>query len=90
MPTPTASCIDADTMDRQRYSRAQIKAMRDAGTPYRTQVSGVLNPEWVEWLMGFPAGWTDCGDSVTPSSPRSPSTSDGSSSHTTKGAGSYD
>ena len=22
---------------------------------------GSLNPEWVEWLMGFPAGWTDIG-----------------------------
>ena len=21
--------------------------------------SGSLNPEWVEWLMGFPAGWTN-------------------------------
>ena len=21
---------------------------------------GQLNPEWVEWLMGFPIGWTDC------------------------------
>ena len=20
---------------------------------------GSLNPEWVEWLMGFPKGWTD-------------------------------
>jgi len=20
---------------------------------------GSLNPTWVEWLMGFPAGWTD-------------------------------
>lgn len=20
-----------------------------------------LNPRWVEWLMGFPDGWTDCG-----------------------------
>ena len=20
-----------------------------------------LNPEWVEWLMGFPVGWTDIG-----------------------------
>ncbi len=19
-----------------------------------------LNPEWVEWLMGWPIGWTDC------------------------------
>jgi DNA (cytosine-5)-methyltransferase 1 len=23
---------------------------------------GDLNPEFVEWLMGFPPGWTDCGD----------------------------
>jgi hypothetical protein len=24
--------------------------------------SGPLNPPWTEWLMGYPAGWTDCGD----------------------------
>jgi len=24
--------------------------------------TGSLNPTWVEWLMGFPAGWTDCED----------------------------
>lgn len=23
--------------------------------------SSVLNPDWVEWLMGFPPGWTDIG-----------------------------
>jgi hypothetical protein len=28
--------------------------------------SGALNPQWVEWLMGFPVGWTDLGDSATP------------------------
>ena len=22
-------------------------------------ISGSLNPAWVEWLMGFPPGWTD-------------------------------
>ena len=25
------------------------------------QCGGQLNPEWVEWLMGFPVGWTDIG-----------------------------
>ena len=25
----------------------------------RTDVAGHLNPMWVEWLMGFPLGWTD-------------------------------
>ena len=26
--------------------------------------TAALNPEWVEWLMGFPQGWTDvsCGN----------------------------
>jgi hypothetical protein len=23
--------------------------------------SGYLNPDWVEWLMGVPTGWTDLG-----------------------------
>ena len=27
---------------------------------------GQLNPNWVEWLMGFPIGWTDLKDSETP------------------------
>lgn len=32
---------------------------RDGGENLRTAVGGSLNPEWVEWLMGFPIGWTD-------------------------------
>ena len=24
------------------------------------QVTGTLNPTWVEWLMGWPIGWTAC------------------------------
>jgi len=26
----------------------------------RQGITGQLNPPWVEWLMGFPIGWTDC------------------------------
>jgi hypothetical protein len=26
---------------------------------------GFLNPMWVEWLMGFPLGWTDLEDLET-------------------------
>ena len=29
------------------------------------QVGGQLNPQWVEWLMGFPEGWTDSERSET-------------------------
>ena len=27
--------------------------------PLNAQVGGSLNPTWVEWLMGWPLGWTD-------------------------------
>ena len=32
------------------------------------------NPEWTDWLMGFPPRWTDCDAQETPSSHRSPIT----------------
>ena len=31
----------------------------------RNKTTGQLNPTWVEWLMGFPIGWTDLKDSAT-------------------------
>jgi hypothetical protein len=34
-------------------------------------VNGRLNPTWVEWLMGFPLGWTDLDASETLSSRKS-------------------
>ena len=36
----------------------------------QSKASGQLNPTWVEWLMGFPFGWTDLGVSETRSCPR--------------------
>jgi hypothetical protein len=35
------------------------------------ELNGALNPTWVEWLMGFPLGWTDLAASATPSSRKS-------------------
>lgn len=29
-------------------------------------IGGQLNPTWVEWLMGYPIGWTDLKDSEMP------------------------
>lgn len=37
-------------------SSAAEPAPTGSSTPPTT-----LNPRWVEWLMGFPDGWTDCG-----------------------------
>jgi DNA (cytosine-5)-methyltransferase 1 len=36
------------------------------------QTSGQLSPVWVEWLMGYPEGWTALKDSEMPSSRKSP------------------
>ena len=47
----------------------------------RNVVSGSLNPTWVEWLMGYPAGWTDCEPSGTALFPRSPNGSAARSSN---------
>jgi hypothetical protein len=39
--------------------------------PLNVVAGGALNPVWVEWLMGFPLGWTEAGGSVNPISPGS-------------------
>lgn len=52
-----------------RDSNSLKKCMRGAGSkekgneiiqPLVVQVGGALNPPWVEWLMGWPIGWTGC------------------------------
>jgi hypothetical protein len=45
----------------------------------QSKASGSLNPTWVEWLMGFPLGWTDCEHLATPSFRKSLKSSDGNS-----------
>jgi DNA (cytosine-5)-methyltransferase 1 len=41
------------------------------------EIGGALNPTWVEWLMGFPLGWTALEASAMPWSPRYRKSSDG-------------
>ncbi len=53
-------------------------AARRAGEPNPT---GQLNPTWVEWLMGFPTGWTVLPPSAMHWSRRSPSGSGAASSN---------
>lgn len=38
-------------------------------SPSRSDVRKVLNPNFVDWLMGLPIGWSDCESTVTPSFP---------------------
>jgi predicted DNA-binding protein YlxM (UPF0122 family) len=64
-PTPTV---------RGNHNRAGISSKSENGLA--TVAGGSLNPEWVEWLMGFPPGWTDIGEASPTSqeSPREPQT----------------
>jgi hypothetical protein len=52
---PTPTCHD-------RKGKSGAKRGKGAvGGPCLTMVvGGTLNPMWVEWLMGWPIGWTDC------------------------------
>jgi len=45
------------------YNRAG--ASPTSGDGLATQAGGALNPMWVEWLMGWPLGWTDLKLSAT-------------------------
>ena len=49
---------------------------RQGGDNLRTATGGSLNPTWVEWLMGYPLGWTALKDSETQSFRKSQSGSD--------------
>jgi len=49
-PTPVAR-MHKDGGNPSEYQRNEV--------PLAAQVGGPLNPDWVEWLMGWPIGWTD-------------------------------
>ena len=55
-----------------QLARAVYHAGRQAPASHSTLGSrpALLNPDWVEALMGLPAGWTDCASSATESSPQ--------------------
>lgn len=46
--------------DRKGQSGAKRGRNAQGGACLTQQVGGTLNPMWVEWLMGWPIGWTDC------------------------------
>jgi hypothetical protein len=77
-PTPKASRSGPD------YKRAERpgSGTDDLATAVARETRGQLNPAWVEWLMGFPVGWTDLPASAMPSSRRSRRSSASGSSRT--------
>jgi hypothetical protein len=67
-PTPTSGMYKQDVMDTGQYAEgiqdrghqvmlsASVKLEDD--TPPEKREPGLLNPDWVDWLMGWPIGWT--------------------------------
>lgn len=51
-PTPTRR-------DSRSFKGSEPKPKHQGGTNLIQTVGGQLNPDWVEWLMGWPIGWTD-------------------------------
>lgn len=47
--------------DRKGQSGAKRGRNAQGGECLTQQAGGTLNPMWVEWLMGWPVGWTDYG-----------------------------
>ena len=59
-PTPRASeWKGTGPIGSKSHDYRVEKHYLDATVQERTGESGPLNPDWVEWLMGFPIGWTD-------------------------------
>jgi len=59
-PTPRASeWKGTGPIGSKSHEYRLQKGYLDATVQERSQTSGSLNPDWVEWLMGYPEGWTD-------------------------------
>lgn len=56
-PTPTTDGLNGGSSGRKTAKAMGIQVSKE---------NGQLNPTWVEWLMGFPTGWTDLSNSETP------------------------
>jgi hypothetical protein len=73
-PTPTAR----DWKSGKASAQTLAKNSRPLSEAIVAQEGhGSLTPEFCEWLMGFPIGWTESVASAMPSSPKLPSSSGG-------------
>lgn len=56
-PTPTAVTSSGGAALCKWGGSGSREMLKKIVTP--TELNGALNPTWVEWLMGWPLGWTD-------------------------------
>ena len=54
----TPNATDADKWSNQSQAERMEKGQQ-VRLGHQLEVGGSLNPTWVEWLMGWPLGWTD-------------------------------
>ena len=59
-PTPSAPNAKGAVQDRFYGSETYRHNLDEAVRTHK--YDGQLNPQWVEWLMGYPEGWTDLED----------------------------
>ena len=69
-PTPTVAMHKGSSLNSmsRKTGASRLNDRLDYSVEQGQIELGRLNPTWVEWLMGFPIGWTDLKDSETPSS----------------------
>lgn len=82
-PTPLARDSAGQWMSHERRETREPDTL--GSWTHKYEGSGALNPTWVEWLMGFPTGWTDLEPSEMPSSRKSSRKSGGRSSQRSVG-----
>ena len=56
-PTPTSRMLTVGDMEQARHAG---NGKTRPTYLMANQSGGTLSPMWVEWLMGWPVGWTDC------------------------------
>ena len=65
--TPVASDGFRSTLKPSAYDPAKKNGNLSAQMVFQEQPvsdTAALNPDWVEWLMGFPQGWTDVSSGI--------------------------
>ena len=90
LPTPSATPRgphtgkESGSINILNNSRTSAKGVKFGATLQTVVGSGQLNPTWVEWLMGYPSGWTDLKVLETQLSRKSPISSESDSKNYAK------